>query len=526
MFAFAIYDRVERTTFLARDRFGEKPLLIRESADGVAFASELAPLSALPQASREIDPQSLAGFLCLNYVPGSRTLMRGVSRLPAGEWRLYGERGLMRQGRYWSPPSGPAVTTATVGELLEQLQDRVDTAVRIALRSDVPVGLFLSGGVDSAVVAQSAARLGRLKRAYCVDVDGPHGFSEWTAASRVADRIGVDSVRVSLDASSLGEFLDVARHLDDPLADSSALAVWAVARAAASDLKVVLIGDGGDELFAGYLTYSLTRAHARLRPLLPGRAWQLMADTLRPAGLNGGEKLQFGQKLHRFLRAMPLPTREAHLTWNGTWLPEQAATLMNDGALRAAAQQALGDAAGATGDRPSLHDLQLADVRGYLANDILAKVDRMTMAHGIESRSPLLNSQLAEFALRLPEDARIRGGVTKFLLRELCARHFGHAHAYARKKGFSIPVHSWLREDGRPLLTGLLAHDRVKAAGVLDPAAVTAAVSQHLNGAPLGWEMWGLMILVAWIERHIHGAPDFRALPPVPEIDVPAATLS
>jgi asparagine synthase (glutamine-hydrolysing) len=526
MFAFAVYDRLARTTFLARDRFGEKPLLVAEPPGALVFASELSPLAALGVGGREVDHEALGAYLCLNYVPGARTMLRGIQRVAPAEWRLYGHDGVKRRARYWSPPVAPQDTRRTTGELLDELQERIDGAVRLTLRSDVPVGLFLSGGVDSSCVGESAARLGRLEHAFCVDFATAPRFSEWSAASTVANRIGVPLTRVALDASVLREFIDVTRHLDDPLADSSAVAVWTVARAAGRQVKVVLSGDGGDEIFGGYLTYLATQWHRRLRRCLPISAWNALSRASRYLRVDDRDKVSRSYKLHRFLRAMPLPTREAHFTWNGTWLPADAAALATDRRAREEARRALLDlAVDANGDA-TLHDLQLADVREYLANDILAKVDRATMAHGLESRAPLLNTAIAQFALSLPLRLRVNGTRTKFLLRELCARHYGRAHAYAPKQGFSIPVHTWLRHEGRSLMTGLLAPERVAALACVDSAAVSRAVDRHLAGMPLGWELWGLMVLVAWFEERIVSPPAYRALPDVPTIapPVPRAT--
>jgi asparagine synthase (glutamine-hydrolysing) len=515
MFAFAIYDRRERTTYLARDRFGEKPLLLIDRDGVLAFASELSPLASLGLAGREIDPEALGSYLCLNYVPGERTMLSRVRRVSPAEWRLYGPDGLQRRARYWAPPAAPVADSRSTASLVDELQEHLDGAVRFAQRSDVPVGLFLSGGVDSSCVAESAARLGRLQQAFCVDISATQGgFSEWTGASAVARRIGIEVTRVPLDASVLGEFVEVSRHLDDPLADSSAMAVWTVARAASRHVKVVLSGDGGDELFGGYLTYVASRWHRRLRPWFPAAGWRALSRLTSHVGVNDRTKVSRSYKLHRFLRAMPLATREAHFTWNGTWLPEEAALLASDDMVRKAARHAL-HAVAAAHPVADLHGLQLTDVHEYLSNDILAKVDRATMAHGLESRAPLLNSRLAEFALRLPVDRRLRGTVTKYLLRELCARHYGRAHAYAPKQGFSIPVHTWLRHEGRDLMTGLLARERIEPLRVLDAGAVADAVSRHLAGEALGWELWGLMVLVSWFEQRVSRPADLRRLDPV-----------
>lgn len=511
MFAFGLYDREDRTLLLARDRFGEKPLLFTEDGGRVAFASELAPLVAIGRGKRELDIDALAGYLSLNYVPGNRTMARGIGRVAPGEWQLYGAEGLRRRARYWKVTQAIESHLPTEGEpLLDELQRRVDAAVRLTLRSDVPVGLFLSGGVDSAIVAQSAARLGNLEAAFCVDF-ADSGFSEWPRANAVARKLGIDLVRVPLDVSVLGEFLDVTQHLDDPLADSSAMAVWTVARAASSRLKVVLSGDGGDELFGGYLTYPASQWHARLRPWLPRAGWSLAASMAGHIPANARAKVAPGYKLQRFLRAMPLETSEAHFTWNGTWTPEEAAGLVSSAAAKDTVAQSIHRLAVShdLGASPTLRQLQVADAEEYLPNDILAKVDRATMAHGLESRAPLLNSAVAGLALGLPDHLRVNGAAhTKVTLRRLCARHFGDDHANAPKQGFSLPIHSWLRHEGRALTTELLSRDRVDALQVLDSAAVDQAVQAHMAGKrALGWELWGLMVLVAWHDQRIARPP-------------------
>ncbi len=511
MFAFGLYDREDRTLLLARDRFGEKPLLFTDDGGRVAFASELGPLVAIERGKRDIDIDALAGYLSLNYVPGHRTMARGIARVAPGEWRLYGAEGLRRRARYWKVAQVIESQVPTDGEaLLDELQRRVDTAVRLTLRSDVPVGLFLSGGVDSAIVAQSAARLGNLEAAFCVDF-ADSGFSEWPRANAIARKLGIDLVRVPLDVSVLGEFLDVTQHLDDPLADSSAMAVWTVARAASSRLKVVLSGDGGDELFGGYLTYPASQWHARLRPWLPLAGWSLAASMAGHIPSNARAKVATGYKLQRFLRAMPLDTSEAHFTWNGTWTPLDAAALVSSAAAKDTVSQSIRRLAASheLGANPTLRQLQVADVEEYLPNDILAKVDRATMAHGLESRAPLLNSSVAGLALGLPDRLRVNGAAhTKVTLRRLCERHFGSDHANAPKQGFSLPIHSWLRHEGRALATELLSRDRVDALQVLDSSAVDRAVQAHMSGKrALGWELWGLMVLVAWHEQRIAHPP-------------------
>ncbi|MDO8794921.1 MAG: asparagine synthase (glutamine-hydrolyzing) [Vicinamibacterales bacterium] len=526
MFAIAAYDRVSRDLFLARDRFGEKPLLIAATDGRVAFSSEMGPLSASGAAGRDLDLDALGGYLCLNYVPGARTMLSGVERLPPATWRRYRPDGVVEEQVYWraSDVRGRMAPAMGEGDLLDALQARLDHAVAFTLRSDVPVGLFLSGGVDSALVAESAARQGHLAAAFCVDY-AEAAFSEAGRAQHVADTVGVELVRVPLDAGALGRVEALASHLDDPLADSSAAAVWSVAATAAERVKVVLSGDGGDELFGGYLSYGATAFHRTVTGMMPMPLRYLAGRLAGAVRVDPAVKVGLDEKLRRFLRALPLPTREAHFTWNGSWVPHEAAGLVTSDAARRAATGAITALAEARLPlTPGLLDLQLADVAEYLPNDILAKVDRSTMAHGLESRAPFLDRQFAEFALSLPDEWKTPSrSRTKVLLRRLCARHFGENHARAPKQGFSVPLHHWLRTTGRGTLTQVLDRDRVRAVGILDEAAVGLAVADHLSGKrTIGWELWGLMVLVSWYEQRVASPPNLAELP---EADIRPLTL-
>ena len=508
MFAFAIADRRKRELFLARDPFGEKPLLYLETRGSVTFASEMRPLAALPECSRRLDEGALGEYLCLNYVPGDRTLMSDVARLPPGSWRRYSADGRIESGAYWKTPAPPE-RALDLEDALTELQQQIDRAVRLALVSDVPVGIFLSGGMDSSLIAESAMRQGRLARAYCLDFP-EEGFSEYPRAERVADGLGLPLTRVEFSSDALGHFGEIVEHADDPLADSSALPVWTVSRAAARDGKVVVGGDGGDELFGGYLTYAATLWHAAIAERMPRPLRGLGAAAAAWLPTSEG-KVSRSYRLMRFLRAAALPAGEAHFSWNGTWLPEEAARLAASDRTRQAARSALASAAERHGlDRTvDLASLQRADIADYLPNDILAKVDRMSMAHGLEVRAPLLQPAVCEFALSLPPALRCgRSGRPKRLLRELARRVYGREIADAPKQGFSIPIHRWLRGPGRALVADVLSSADVRHVDALDAGAVSRAVDEHMSGRrSLGWELWGLMVLVAWHGARIRRVP-------------------
>jgi asparagine synthase (glutamine-hydrolysing) len=510
MFAFALADTKERTLFLARDRFGEKPLLYVEEGGAVTFASELGPLARHLGTRRQIDLDALSGYLCLNYVPGERTMLAGVHRLRPGTSRLYDARGLKRERAYYRPGAAPneLALSASLADVQHELGRRLDEAVRISLRSDVPLALFLSGGIDSSVVAESATRQGVISAAFCLDV-GEASFSEWDNAKHVADRLGLRLERVPFGPASLADFFDVVSHADDPLGDSSALAVWTLARATAREFKVAVSGDGGDELFGGYLTYQATAVHRAVTSRLGRftRAALGKGARLRTRGA-GATKVSAGYKAMRFLRAAPLPPSQAHFTWNGALMPQDAAELLTTEAARALARDAVARVARSHSmkERPALGELLRVDAAEYLPNDILTKVDRMTMAHGLESRAPLLDHRLASLAFAAtPRFAGAPWQKPKRLLRSLADARLGPRVSRAKKQGFSIPVHAWLRGPGRHLVEDLLSRDSVAKTGVLDAAAVgTLRDRLLLRAEPLGFEVWGLCVLMAWFRARFY----------------------
>ena len=528
MFAFAVADRVRNELFLARDRFGEKPLFYADTGEYFAFASELKALAALPDLPREIDLQGLGGYLALNYVPGTGTLLKSVRRLGPGCWLRAGGAGLTF-GQYWKPPaegsSAAGVTAAmqpvNVEAAYEEWRPLFDRAVKRSLLSDVPVGVLLSGGIDSSLVAESAMRQGHLSTAYLLDFDDP-SYSERRAASTVASRLGLPLQRICLNSDALSHFLELVHHADDPLADSSALPVWLVSKLAAQGNKVVLGGDGGDELFGGYLTYRATRLHGRWLAPLPQRLRRMFARMAHHLPVSE-RKVTFSYRLWRFLRAADLPGSVAHLTWNGTWLPSEAAELVVGDEARHHAAEALSLLVSHHGlpPRPSLSDLQRLDVSEYLPHDILAKMDRISMAHGLETRAPFLDVDLAEWALRAPEELKVsRRGSLKVLLRYAAQRLFGPEISQRRKQGFSIPVHQWIRRG--PLaeqIRELLSPAALAQMPFLNGVRINEVLQAHFAGRKsYGWEIWGLAVLSAWHEARILRRPVMPRMEPPPEL--------
>lgn len=498
MFALALVDRQAKSLLLARDRFGEKPLYVAETERGIFFASEMRPLLALPDVGTTHDYRGIADFLCLNYTTGERTLIEGVRRLPTSSWARFDMSGRRDGSRYWSWTGYDRSAVITDEEKgLRAFSDAMDSALPKTMRSDVAVSVALSGGLDSSAVAIKASQHKIVDQAYCLDFPDA-GFSEFPKAQKVAERLGLPLERVEIRSADITRFMEQLLNSGDPMADSSGAAVSTLARSVSARHKVMVGGDGGDELFAGYVTYQATALHQKYIERLPGFVRSALAG-VSGAVPRGSGKVTTGYKLWRFLRAAPLPTLEAHFTWNGAWLPEDAARLTG----KPDASSVLYELAnGHAGDAPSLlPTLQSMDVANYLPNDILAKVDTTTMAHGVECRSPLLMPEIASVAARIaPElrtDAQGRG---KRILRRFVRHHLGDDIADAPKEGFSIPVHDWIRTDGRALVEETLCGSAAEALGILNAAEVRSALDAHLSRkADFGFELWGMMTMMGWL---------------------------
>lgn len=498
MYAFAIYDREEKSLYIARDRFGEKPLFLAESPDGLLFASEVGALCSTSELPTDIDEDALGAYLCLNYVPGTATLLAGVRRLGPGCWKLFDASGV-RQGRHMYPTANP-LPPMSLDEAADETGKRLDESVAVTLRSDVPVTLFLSGGIDSSLVAESAVRLGDIKTAYCLDFQ-EEGHSEFPMACAVGHRLGINVEGVSMGDEATSDFFDLVGHLDDPLADSSALAVWSLSRHVSQHYKVALSGDGGDELFGGYLTYRATAIHRMMTRFFPMPLRRYAAKLSATLPVTDG-KVTASYKLWRFLRAAHLSSGEAHFTWNGTWLPEEAGSFLTSTAAKTEVESVLSRVADSHNliTQTDTGSLQLADAGDYLPNDILTKVDRSTMAFGLESRAPFLSGSLADLGFCLTNKHKVTPfGESKRVLRRLAEKRLGREISAARKQGFSIPVHRWLRRGALPILEETLGESALGEIAFLDTQRVRAAVDDHLGGRrQYGFELWGLMTLVAW----------------------------
>jgi asparagine synthase (glutamine-hydrolysing) len=511
-FAFAIADRCKNELFLARDRFGEKPLFILRTQRYVAFASEIKPLAALPDLDKELDIVALGGYLCLNYIPGNNTLFKHINRIAPASWQIHTQTGV-RSDSYWSLSeklrNNIPEKKVSLNDAVSKFQYYLDHAVKFCLRSDVPVGILLSGGIDSSLIAESAMRQGNLNQAYFIDFE-EQSYSEFSKAEEVTKRLGLPLKRILLTPKSLTEtFFKIVDHADDPLADSSTFPVWVLTEEAARGNKVVLGGDGGDEVFAGYLTYLATLAHDRVITHLP----MVIRGILSQIGSNlhtTEGKVTFSYKLRRFLRAALLPTSQAHFTWNGTWLPDEMIAFILPGLGHDLIWQTISNVVQIPKicNNYQLKDLQLVDIKEYLPNDILAKTDRMSMAHGLEVRAPFLEYELVEWALRQPDHLKIYRRNLKAIPRAAAYKIYGKSIANSPKQGFSIPVHQWIRGPMAEIIRDLLSPASITQIGILDSKHISKVVADHFSGnRSYGFELWGLAVLMAWFRLRVDQAP-------------------
>ena len=499
MFALAIWDARRRRLVLARDRFGIKPLVYSADAARLAFASELKALLARDDVAREIDPQALEEYLAFNAVMSPRTMVAGVRKLPPGHL-LVAEAGRVRLERFATVAPRAAPATAEPGDVLAAVEESVGAH----LRADVPVGLLLSGGVDSGLLCALAARHGTL-RTFTAGFS-ERSFDETAGARAVARRYGTRHEEVLVTAADAEALLPaLARDFDEPRGDATALPYWLVARLASRSVKAVLAGEGADELFGGYQTYVADR----LGPAA-ARAAALVAPLVERVPASSG-RLALDFRLRRLARGAGLGPLERHHAWK-----ELFSAGAREGLLR---RRGAGDPLDAyrsrhdesAGAEPLLR-LQHLDLATFVADDLLLQADRAGMAHGLEIRVPYLDPVVAEVAFALPPGARVRGLQTKRALRAAAAPLLPDGAARGPKRGFVAPAAAWLRGPLQGFARDALAPAVLERQGLLRPAAVTALFDRHVaRREDLSRPLWALLALALWHDAVLaapRNAPD------------------
>jgi asparagine synthase (glutamine-hydrolysing) len=485
MFALALWDAPRSRLLLARDRLGKKPLLWTRLPDGtLAFASELKALLRLPELARDVDLEAIDAYLALQYVPAERTALHGVRKLPPGHV-LIAEGGSERIERYWRPE--PAEPSRNDDEWLERVHETVTAAVRRRLIADVPLGALLSGGIDSSiVVALMAQASSEPVRTFTVGFAEPR-YDERRYARAVADRWGTEHVEVGVHTEVADVLPRLAATLDEPLGDEAALPLFLICEQARSFVTVALTGDGGDESFAGYERYV---AH-ELAGRVPAPAAAAAARALRvvPAARREPRSPLF--RTARFLDVAATRRAERYARLMEVFPLELRRRLWSDDVARDVALEP---------SRPGIAGLQQLDVETYLPGDLLPKADLASMAHSLELRSPLLDHEVVELGLALPDSLKVHGRVGKIALRRAFADDLPPRVASRRKTGFGVPLRRWFRVDLRELARETLGADR----GWFRPDEVRRLLDEHEAGrADHGHRLWCLLMLELWVRHHV-----------------------
>ena len=505
MFAAAIWDARTRTLFAARDRAGEKPLYWTLTDRGLLLASELKALLTRPEVPRRLDLEALDQFLTYEYVIAPRTMLQGVHKLPAASWLRYRD-GRVTVGRYWDPAT-IAVKPWTDGDAADAVRATLQRAVSSQLMSEVPLGAFLSGGIDSSsIVALMSHGASQPVRTFSMGFEDG-SYNELPYAREIATLFGTAHTEQLVTANLVELFNRLVPHFDEPFADVSLFPTYLVSQMARQHVTVALSGDGGDELFGGYDTYEAQALASKFQavgaPLVPVLA--AVGAALPPSG----QKKGLVNKFKRFIGGVATtPADLGHYRW----------MVYLDARRRARLYSATLQASLAASDvyapvRDVLRHARVDDVLNrqlytdlslYLVDDILVKVDRMAMATSLETRAPFLDVDVMELAFSMPGALKIRNGERKFVLKQAMRGLVPERILHRKKQGFSIPLKNWLRDELQPLMRDLLSAERVTRRGLFAPAEVAALVEAHVDGRENhAHTLFPLMVFERWAQAHL-----------------------
>ncbi len=493
MFAVAVWDAGRGRLTLARDRFGIKPLYYRDQGGELSFASEL---DALPHG--DVDLDALEAFLSFNVVPAPLSIFSDIRKLLPGH-TLTWENGTIAVARFARPGPLPARHDEDEAELVEECRARLRDSVRAHLIADVPVGVLLSGGVDSgALAALAAEESSEAVRTFSIGFEET-SFDELAGARAVSARYGTRHRELVLRPDAALLLPALAEAFDEPFADSSALPTYLVSQLAAEDVKVALSGEGGDELFGGYYTYVADQLAERVGPLAS------LARPLVERLPTSTRRVSFEYKAKRFAQSAHLPPLERHHGWKEIFSADARAELT--GSASSFDPLATHRARFAeTEGHELLTRLQDVDLGLYLVDDLLTKTDRASMAWSLEARVPFMDTVVANFAFSLPVRHKVRGLSKKRLLRQAVLPLLPREVVHGRKRGFSIPAAAWLRGELEPFAREILSPETIRRQGFLQPGAVTRVLDDHVAGrADLSRQLWGLLAFTLWHEHHVEG---------------------
>ncbi len=500
MFGFAIWDNQQRELFIARDRLGIKPLYFTTASGDFIFGSEIKTLLMHPAVQRSVDLTALSHYLSLKYVPAPRTLFEGIESLEPGHWLKIKKGQIVQKQRYWDIDYSKSSETHSDEEWTDRLLLLLRETIGIHLRSDVPFGAFLSGGLDSStIVALMAEQLSSPVNTFSVGFDGEGAQDELPYAKQIADVFGCNYHELKItsnDFLSLSE--KVLWHLDQPIADQATIATYMVAHLARQHVKMVLTGEGGDELFAGYARYAGERYSPLTRwlPSFAGHSIRAVANrlpSLRRAKIAIGA-LTIGDEARRFANWFPMFKDDA----------KQHLFVDRYRSLSAGAESLFREHLSRCNATAPVDRMLYVDSKLWLVDYLLLRGDKLTMANSLEARVPLLDHKLVEFAAQLPASMKLRGSTRKFLLKKVARRLIPPEIVDRKKQGFPIPIERWLRTEAAPVMRDLLSTETIERRGFFRADYVSKLIHGHTSGyADYSTELWGLMSFEMWMRQFI-----------------------
>jgi asparagine synthase (glutamine-hydrolysing) len=506
MFAFALWDSKRRRLLIARDRFGEKPLYWGVFDKALLFASEPKVLLAHPAVKPSLNLQALRQYLSFDYVPAPLTIYCGINKLPAAH-RLTLESGEVKIDRYWHLNYTTTEPVPSEREAADHLRELMADAVRMRLVSDVPLGVLLSGGVDSSTIAALAVRASsEAVKTFSISF-AEASFDESAYARGVAKFLGTDHHEERLSANLAANLVsEIGAWMDEPFSDPSLVPTYLLSRFTRKHVTVALGGDGGDELFAGYPMYAGHR-WAEVYKHVPGFLRRGLIEPVVRSLPVKTKNLSFDYKALKFITGARYDSVTRHHIWFGSFTPDQQQQLLTPAALAATDSEIYAEArqiAEECNNDDLVTRMQSVDTRLYLAEDILTKVDRASMAVSLEVRAPFLDPRVAEFAASLPCNYKLRGMKTKYILKKAVRDLLPGFVTRRGKKGFGVPVAEWLKFKLRPLARDLLSPERVRRAGVFNPNYVARLQDEHERGVANHRKLlWTLLMFELWHESFV-----------------------
>ena len=506
MFAIALWDSARKRLILARDRFGEKPLYYGVFDGKLVYASEPKSILVHPSVKAELDLDALRHYLSFDYVPAPMSIYKGIYKLPAAHILIV-ENGEVRTRRYWNLDFHKNGNVPSIEKAASELRELLSDAVRMRLVSDVPLGILLSGGIDSSTVAAFATQHATEKvKTFSIGFE-EDSFDESRYARLVAKHLNTEHFEDRLSAEKAGDLIsEIGQWLDEPLSDGSLIPTYLLARFVRQHVTVALGGDGGDELFAGYPMY-VAHKMAAVYGAVPGFLRRGVIEPVVNALPVSTSNMSFDYKAKRFVRASHLDPVARHHTWFGSFSIEQQQDLLT----REIISQTSGDIYRGARDTLNLIDstneierMQFLDINFYMAEDILTKVDRAAMAVSLETRAPFLDPRVGQFAASIPVDYKLRGRKGKYILKQAVKDLLPREILSRPKKGFGIPIAEWLKGRLNPLLHDMLAPHKLNQQGIFNAERVQRLIREHeSNAASHHKELWTLLVFQLWYDNFL-----------------------